>query len=263
MAVRRRPARGAPGQHFLRSSRLAAELVRDANLPPGELVVDIGAGTGALTRALVDADARIIALEIDPALASQLRRRFERHDVTVLEVDARLWSWPREPFSVVSNLPFAGSGAILGGLLRDPRVGLRQADVIVQWDLAAKHSAVWPATLRGTYWHAWFELTIVARLSRSAFSPAPDADAAVLRIARRSRPLVAPDDHERYWRFVADAFRTQASVGTALRRQLSPRELRRLASVLGFDASSRARDLDSRQWARLFAFARTRSGPRP
>lgn len=257
MAVRRRPARGAPGQHFLRSSRLAAELVRDARVAPGEIVVDIGAGTGALTRALVDAHTHIIALEFDPALAAQLRRRFEGQDVTVLEVDARSWSWPREPFSVVSNLPFAGSGAILGSLLRDPRIGLRHADVIVQWDLARKHSAVWPATLRGTYWHAWFELTIVARLARTAFSPVPDVDAGVLRIARRPRPLVAPDDHERYWQFIADAFRAQAPVGTALRRQVTPRELRRLASVLGFDASSRPRDLDARQWARLFAFART------
>lgn len=192
-------------------------------------------------------------------LASQLRRGFEGKDVTVLGVDARRWTWPREPFKVVSNLPFAESGAILGGLLRDPGIGLRQADVIVQWDLARKHSAVWPTTLRGIYWHAWFELTIVARLARSAFAPAPDVDAAVLRIARRSEPLVAPDDHERYWQFVAGAFRAQTPLGTALRRQLTPRELRRLASVLGFDASSRPRDLDARQWARLFAFVRSQA----
>lgn len=263
MAVERRPARGAPGQHFLRSSRLAAELVRDANVAPGELVVDVGAGTGVLTCALLDAGTRVVALELDPALADQLRRRLQGRNVTVLEVDARRWDWPAEPFSVVSNLPFAGSGAILDELLRDPRTGLRQADLIVQWEFARKHSAVWPATLRGTYWRAWFELTIVARLARSAFSPPPDVEAAVLHLARRPSPLVPEEDHERYRRFVGEAFRSQTSLARALRPWLTPRELRRSAALLGFDASSSPRDVDARQWARLFALARTRPRQNP
>lgn len=256
MAVRRRPETGAPGQHFLRSSRLASALVSDAGVAPGDLVVDVGAGTGVLTRALADAGAQVIALELDPALAARLRRRFHGCSVDVVEVDARGWRWPREPFAVVSNLPFAGSGAILAHLLRDPRIGLRRADVIVQWEFAAKHSAVWPSTLRGTYWNAWFELSIVARLARSVFSPTPGADAAVLRIARRPEPLVALDEHERYWQFLSDAFRARVQLSRALHRRLTPRELRRLAPVLGFDAASRPRDLDARQWARLFAFTR-------
>ena len=264
MAVRRRPAREAPGQHFLRSSRLAAALVRDAGVVPGGLVIDVGAGRGVLTRALADAGGRVIALEVDPVLAAQLRCRFDpRAGVTVLEVDARTWRWPGHQFSVVSNLPFSGSGAILARLLHDPRVGLERADLIVQWEFASKHAAVWPATLRGTYWQAWFELTIAGRLARSAFSPAPDVDAAVLRIRRRPRPHVSPQDHEKYWRFIADAFRVQAPLEKALRYQLTPREVRRLSAVLGFAARARPRDLDARQWAEVFAYARGRSSRRP
>jgi 23S rRNA (adenine-N6)-dimethyltransferase len=259
VAVRQRPARGAPGQHFLRSSRLAAELVRDAGIAPGDLVVDIGAGSGALTRALLDVRAQVVALEVDPALAAQLRQRFARRPVTVVEADARRFRWPHEPFSVVSNLPFAGSGEILGSLLRDPRRGLRRAEVIVQWEFAEKHAAVWPATLRATYWRAWFEIAIVARLARSAFAPPPTVDAGVLRIARRATPLVPPAEHERYWQLLADAFRTQAPLQRALRRRLTPRELRRLASLFGFDASSYPRDLDARQWAAVFSYARERT----
>ena len=72
----RRPARAARGQHFLRSSRLAAELVREAGVAAGDVVVDVGAGTGLLTRELAAAGARVTALELDPALAADLRRRF-------------------------------------------------------------------------------------------------------------------------------------------------------------------------------------------
>jgi 23S rRNA (adenine-N6)-dimethyltransferase len=140
--------------------------------------VDIGAGTGVLTSALADAGASVVALELDATLAARLRQRFGERDVAVVEADARHWNWPREPFTVVSNLPFAGSGAILSSLLRDPGTGLEHADVIVQWELARKHAEVWPTTLRGAYWRAWFDLAIVARLSRSAFAPTPSVDAA-------------------------------------------------------------------------------------
>ena len=255
MAVRQRLTPGASGQHFLRSSRLAAELVRVAGVAPGDLVVDVGAGSGVLTRALLEAGAQVTALELDAALAAQLRHRFRGSAITVLEVNARDWTWPREPFSVVSNLPFTGSSEILNGLLRKPQNGLRQADVIVQWELAQKHSAIWPATLRSTYWRAWFDVTIVARLARSAFTPTPKVDAAVLGFTRRSEPLVPIDQHERYRRFLERAFQGQAPLGRALKGSLTPRELRRLAPALGFDASSRPRDLDARQWAHLFAFA--------
>jgi len=149
VAVLQRPEREARGQHFLRSSRLAADLVREAGVGRGQRAVDIGTGTSVLTTALLDAGAVVTALEIDPGLAEQLRRRFATRDVLVVETDACRWNWPHESFSVVSNLPFAGSGAVLDSLLRNPCNCLQQADVIVQWEFAEKHSAVWPTTLRG------------------------------------------------------------------------------------------------------------------
>ena len=258
MAVRQRPSRAAPGQHFLRSSRLAADLVSEAGVEPRDLVVDVGAGTGVLTQALADAGARVLALELDPVLAEGLRRRFGDRDVDVLEVDAREWSWPETPFAVVANLPFAGSRSILGSVLGDPRVPVRRVDAIVQWEAAVKHAAVWPATLQSTCWSASYELAVTARIARTAFSPSPAVDAGVLRAVRRPRPLVDPTDHGRYRRFVTDAFRAQAPLRVALRAQLSQRELKRLAPVLGFAPDALPRDLGPSQWAALFAFACTR-----
>jgi 16S rRNA A1518/A1519 N6-dimethyltransferase RsmA/KsgA/DIM1 with predicted DNA glycosylase/AP lyase activity len=86
----------------------------------------------------------------------------------------------------------------------------------------------------------------------------PSVDAAVLRFTRRAQSRVPVDEHARYWRFLADAFHARAALGRALKGKVTPRELRRLASVLGFDASSYPRDLDARQWACVFAFARDR-----
>jgi 23S rRNA (adenine-N6)-dimethyltransferase len=263
VAVRRRPARAAPGRHFLRSSRLAANIVRQAGVAAGDLVVDVGAGPGALTRALANAGAEVIALELAPELAAELRRRLAANPrVTVVEVDVLEWEWPARPFAVVANLPFASSGAILAQLLRDPRRAPRRADVIVQWAFASKQTAVWPATLKSTYWRAWYDVTITGRLSRTAFSPTPSVDAAVVRFDRRPQPLVPVEESERYWSFLSSAFRAPGPVRRAPDARLPSLHVKRLAPTLGFAPDARARDLDARQWAALYAFA-TRPGPTP
>jgi 23S rRNA (adenine-N6)-dimethyltransferase len=254
VVVRARSARGASGQHFLRSSRLAADLVFDAEVAADDLIVEIGGGTGVLTQALVRTGAAVIAIERDPVLASGLRRRFT--DAEVVTGDAAAHPWPEAPFSVVANLPFARSGAILAHLLRDPGLPLRRAEVIVQWEFAAKHGAVWPATLRSTYWRAWYEVSIVRRLDRTAFAPPPSVDAAVLRLTRRDRPRVPIELHEPYLGFLTAAFALRGSIRSGLRPLLSPLQVKRLAPVLGFRPDARARDLDAEQWARLFAATR-------
>jgi 23S rRNA (adenine-N6)-dimethyltransferase len=258
VAARRRPIRVARGQHFLRSSRPAADLVREAGVQAGDLVVEIGAGPGILTRALACTGAEVIALELDPSLVTQLRNTTSARNVTVLEADAQRWPWPDTAFSVVANLPFAGSGAILARMLHDPRVELRHADVIVQWQFALKQAAVWPAARRSTYWRAWYDLLVVGRVARTAFSPAPGVDAAVLRITRRPRPLLPLEEHEAYRRFLDGTFRGNERLRRLPRARLSPLELKRLAPALGFAPDARPRDLDARQWAAVFAFTQGR-----
>jgi 23S rRNA (adenine-N6)-dimethyltransferase len=251
--------RRAAGRHFLRSSRLASELVRAAGVGPGDFVLDLGAGRGALTAPLVRAGARVRAVELDPRLAAGLRARF----ADVVCADAACMSFPNEPFAVVANLPFAAGTAILRTLLDDPRVPLTGAVVIVEWSLAAKRTAVWPSTRLSAGWGAWFELTLERRLTRSAFAPPPSVDAAVLRIERRAVPFVDVRDAHAWHAFLGRAF-----AADLVARIVPPRTLRRLALEHGFDPHARARDLDARQLAALFRSARprraapARAGPR-
>ena len=245
MSVRERPF--ARGRHFLRSSALAAEIVRAAAIAPGDLVWDIGAGAGALTAALVRAGAETVAIELDPLLAARLRSRF----AGVIERDALTVPLPGEPFRVVANLPFGIGTAMLRRLLR-PETALVSADVIVDWRLAEKRAALWPSTRLGVEWSAWFRLEIARRLPRCCFAPPPSVDAAVLRATRRHDPLVAVEEAARYRRFLDRGFRD------GVRALVPPRTLKRLAADLGFDRHAAARDLDARQWAALYSRASRR-----
>jgi 23S rRNA (adenine-N6)-dimethyltransferase len=215
--------------------------VRAADVRRGDLVVDLGAGTGLVTAALARAGARVVAVEIDTELCAGLRRRF----CDVVEGDALRVPLPREPFSVVANLPFDGATAILRRIL-EPRVQLVRADVIVEWGLATKRAAVWPSTQVGTLWSASFELSVTRRLPRVAFVPPPSVDAAVLRIVRRREPLVPARELRAYAAFLARGYRDgpRAVVPWA--------SLKRLEPELGLDRRARARDLDAYQWAALF-----------
>jgi 23S rRNA (adenine-N6)-dimethyltransferase len=216
-------------------------------------VLDLGAGGGILTRALADAGARVRAVELDPAGLRQLRMRFGGDPcVEVVEEDATALPLPQEAFAVVANLPFAAGTAILRRLLGDPRVSLTQLDAIVEWGLAAKRTAVWPSTLLGCTCGAWYELRLVRRVPRASFAPPPSVDAAVLRATRRSEPLVPPAQAAEYGALLHRAFSAQAPLDRILPRGV----VHRAAHELGFDPHCTARDLDGRQWSRLYAAVR-------
>jgi 23S rRNA (adenine-N6)-dimethyltransferase len=216
-------------------------------------VLDLGAGGGALTRALADAGARVQAVELDAVALRQLETRFGGDPrVAVVEGDAMLVSLPSEPFAVVANLPFTVGTAILRRLLGDPRVPLRQLDAIVEWGLAAKRTAVWPSTLLGCIWGAHYELSLVRRVPRACFAPPPSVDAAVLRAVRRPEPLVAPEEADAYEALLRRAFGARTPLDRILPRGL----VHRKAHDLGFDPHAAARDLDVRQWTELYAVLR-------
>jgi 23S rRNA (adenine-N6)-dimethyltransferase len=239
-SVRDRAAARPRGRHLLRSSRLADTIVRDAGVERGDLVVDIGAGSGMLTGALLRAGALVQAIEPDPRLAARLRRACPA--AVVIEADALATPWPERPFLVVANLPFAHATDICRALLSDPLVPLRSAHVIVEWDAAVKRTRLWPSTILGVLWGAWYELSVVRRIAPAAFAPAPRVAAALLRAGRRPQPLVPLLQAGAYDAFLRRAYRSGSLPPCACP----------LAPELGIDPRADPRDLDARAWAALW-----------
>jgi 23S rRNA (adenine-N6)-dimethyltransferase len=244
------------GQHFLAGGWLAAELVEQAGVGAGDLVVEIGAGTGVLTEALARRAGRVVAVEYDPRLAERARARLAGYpNVRVLTADARTVQPPRAPFRVVANLPFGATAAMLRRLLGDPRSRLERADLILQEQAARRYAAVRPGSAETIRWGTVYELRTGRRLGPGCFRPPPRVGAAVLVARRRWPPLVAATGQARFAALLRQAFRHP---GLPLRRGLVPpltyRQLRRLAADLGFPLDARPGDLGAAQWAGVFAF---------
>jgi 23S rRNA (adenine-N6)-dimethyltransferase len=244
------------GQHFLAGGRLAAELVEQASVEPADLVVEIGAGTGVLTRALARRAGRVVAVEYDPRLAAKARGRLAAHDnVEVVTADALRLPLPRRPFRVVANLPFGSTAAMLRRLLDDPRSPLRRADLILQEEAARRYAAARPATPQTVRWGSWYELEVHRRLPPACFSPPPRVTAAVLVARRRTPPLVPVARQHRLAVLLRHGFREpRAPLRRTLVPPLSRGQLRRLARDLDFPLDAGAADLDARQWAGILAF---------
>jgi 23S rRNA (adenine-N6)-dimethyltransferase len=156
--------------------------VAGAGLEPGDLVLDLGAGRGALTAPLLAAGARVIAIELHPGRAAFLRRRFAGAAATITEADITRIRLPDRPFRVVSNPPFTVMTHILRRLLH-PASRLLSADLVVPAHVACR----WAAG-RGAGASPLFAARVAARLGPDALRPAPPGDVAVLRLERRSSP---------------------------------------------------------------------------
>ena len=122
---------------------------------------------------------------------------------------------------------------------------LLTADLVVQWELAVKRAAVWPTTLAGAYWGAWYRFVLVRRLPPCVFAPEPAVAAGVLRVARREEPLVPEREHAAFRAFVKRGF-------AAGRPAVPPLLFKRLGRDLGFAPRAKARELDPAQWAALY-----------
>jgi 23S rRNA (adenine-N6)-dimethyltransferase len=172
-------SRRAWGWHPLVDS-WAARIVNDAGVAAGEIVLDIGAGRGALTGYLIAAGGRVLAIEPHPGRAAFLRERFAGQSVTVVETTVTQLYLPHRPFRVVANPPFASSSELMRVLLtRESR--LVAADVVLQRAFVRRMVAD-----RRRSAGRW-SLTVGRPIPRNAFHSPPQVDAAILTV-RRERP---------------------------------------------------------------------------
>lgn len=192
------------GQNFLRPER-AERLVAEAGFRPDELVVEFGAGLGAITIALAKRGLEVVAVELDPVWAERLRQRVRslgQARVRVVEADFLSLPLPTRPFRVIGSVPFGRTTDVLRHLLDEPRVPLERADVIVQWEVACKRAAIPPATLLSTIWAPWWEFRLGRRIPSAEFRPVPKVDGGVLVVTRRDWPLLPPAMTHSYAGFV-------------------------------------------------------------
>ena len=190
------------GQNFVTDAGTVRRIVARAGVGPGDVVVEVGPGLGSLTLALLDAGARVTAVEIDPVLAAQLpltvaqRRPDAVERLEVVTADAlSVTSLPGpEPTALVANLPYNVAVPVLLSMLE--RFGsLRSALVMVQAEVAERLAAPPGSRTYGipSAKAAWYaDVSLAGSIGRTVFWPVPNVDSALVRLVRREpRPSSA------------------------------------------------------------------------
>lgn len=250
-------------QHFLRSGALASSLASLASLTSSDLVVEVGPGRGVLT-AEVARRCRVIAVEIDPALCRELRRRFEDDErVSIVHGDFLEYRLPRQAgYKVLGSIPFSRTSAIVRRLLHAP-VPPDDAVLVVQQEAAERFAGrpFAPESLVSLRTKPWWHVEIARRPRRRDFDPPPRVDSAVLWLARRPRPLVDATAADDYRAFVDGCFgRTGATIARCLRPVFSRPQISRLSQALRFEPSGPPSSLSFDQWLGLFRYKSLHGG---
>lgn len=256
------------GQHFLIDGAVLLAIAEAVAPQQGDTVVEIGPGRGALTDILAGRSNPLVGIEIDRALAENLRARYAANPrVTIVEQDVLTVDVAQlagGPFVVVGNVPYYITTPILFHVLRAPFP--RSAVFLVQKEVAER--IVSPPGSR-TYGALSANVQAIARaeilriVPRGAFKPPPKIESAVIRVTPRADPIIAPAEADAYRSFVQSLFgMRRKQLGNVLRSagQLSAGQASEVLAKLGIDPTARPETLSPQQFADLMRASRLLSG---
>ncbi|MBN1681293.1 MAG: 16S rRNA (adenine(1518)-N(6)/adenine(1519)-N(6))-dimethyltransferase RsmA [Anaerolineae bacterium] len=247
------------GQNFLHDPNALQKIVDVAALDPETTVVEIGPGTGNLTRVLARHAARVIAVELDDRLIPLLQREFDSMPhIDLVHADILETNLGQlvgqQPYTVVANLPYYITSAVLRHLLESTPRPLRLV-LTVQREVAERLTAP-PGhlSLLAVSVQFYGQPAIVTRLSPAAFWPRPDIESAVIRIDVYDTPPVDVPNTGLFFKVVRAGFsqkrkqlRNALSGGLGINKQ----EVEVLLENAGILAQRRAETLTLDEWAAL------------
>jgi 16S rRNA (adenine1518-N6/adenine1519-N6)-dimethyltransferase len=199
------------GQNFLRDQHVLDRIVAAADFGPGDRILEIGPGQGALTGRLLATGLPVLAVEIDRDLGMALEERYPGHlDIRIGDVLRLDWAelLQSPPYKLVANLPYNISSQILFKIL-DHRQAFRRMVLMFQMEVGDRLLAQENTRDYGflsVLMQTWFQIERVVKVPPRAFSPPPKVDSVVLRLDPLPEPRLSLHDEALYRKLVKSAF---------------------------------------------------------
>ena len=248
------------GQHFLSDTKILNAIVDALGPTKNDTVLEVGPGRGGLTDILAERSGRVVAVEIDRALAAQLRQKYSGNSrVEIVEADF-LEIEPRsvvgEDFLLIGNVPYYITTPIVFKALEPPMA--RRSVFLVQREVAERMAA---KAGDEDYGALSVNIAVVADVEQiftvpaAAFRPPPKVESAVVRLTPREHSLIAANQLSGFRTFVQAAFgqrRKQMSRVLRSIRGLSAESAIEFLNRVGIEPSARPEVVSPEQFARLY-----------
>jgi 16S rRNA (adenine1518-N6/adenine1519-N6)-dimethyltransferase len=251
-------AKKSLGQNFLMHKQTAARIVTAASLPKDALVLEVGPGTGMLTKELLKAGVRVLAIEADHALIPELEARFaaeiKEGRLILRNGDVRAFDTNdiKEPYHLVANIPYYITGELIRQFLTAGRQP-QSMTILVQKEVAERIAREKKESLLSLSVKVYGKPSYCFLVPRGAFVPAPNVDSAVLHIADISRESFSNrEEEERFFEVIRAGFAHKRKRLAKNLEERWPREMISAAfAAAGLSVNARSEDLSLSSWMTL------------
>lgn len=256
------PLQGRLGQNFLIDGNVAGRIADALELDSADTVLEIGPGMGALTQELLERARRVVAVEIDPVLATLLEDVLGDHEgLHIIRGDARRLSFPEllpgpGPWKAVGNLPYYATSPLLFKLLEtappfDTIVVMVQREV-AQRIVASPGGKDYGVLSVNVQYRSQAE--ILFHVPPTVFIPRPEVHSAVVRLRPHPKPETLPVPPDHMAAVVRAAFsRRRKTIRNALRSAFPPDGVEAALARAHIAGERRAETLSVEEFVQLAA----------
>lgn len=251
------------GQHWLSDVASLTSICDSASIKQGDVVLEIGPGTGELTAQLITRGAEVIALEIDNELIVKLRQRFAQYPSSIVVIeqgDIRTYDFGTlsVDYKIVANIPYYLTSHLLRLLSETPN-SPSTAVLLIQKEVARRVVArPGEMSLLSVSVQYYFEPSLGPVVPAKLFTPPPKVDSQVLILHRHAQPLFKGVNEKEFFRIVKAGYsarrkKLRSSLSGGL--HISKPEAEVLLKRAGIDPSRRAQELSITDWHNLYLSA--------
>ncbi len=251
------PAKKSLGQHFLNSEHALGMIIEAADIKPEETVLEIGPGTGILTKSLLKTGATIVSIEKDIRSIEVLKEKFAEEiskeklkliSGDVLTMKPEDFGLKNNSYALVANIPYYITGAILQKFLEEEPRPNRMV-LLVQKEVADRIIARdGKESLLSVSVKIFGTPSIVAKVPRGAFTPPPTVDSAILSIKNISNKI----DIKKFFAAVKAGFAHKRKfLKRNLEQALTLEQIKNIWETLKLDEKVRAEDIKLTDWMKI------------
>lgn len=244
------------GQHWLHDENALETICRAGNLQADDSVLEIGPGTGTLTRKLSDKVQSVVAVEYDADLASKIAAE-KLPNVEAINQDILKFDLSKMPpdYKVVANIPYYLTSKLIR-MLSETTNRAERVVILVQKEVAQRVAAS-PGnmSLLSVSAQFYWEVSLGEVVPAQLFTPPPKVDSQILVMTRREAPLFSSIDDKQFFQVVKAGFAARRktllnSLSGGLRRDKG--EVEQLIKAAGLKPTIRPQELSLQQWHEIY-----------